>query len=196
MGPLTNLALAVRMDPDLPKRLFSVHVLGGTLRGHGNITPCSEYNFAADPEAANIFLQTYPQHCPSYLLPYEVTVDYGVPVEWHKRWLREANNEIGRFFARVFEYSSIRDSESIARGKNPGYTLCDSYLMCTVLKPKSVTKSRLLKMCVETGGHNTRGSLIIDHREVGSDNLSPGRIELIEDINMEIYQDLLVKALK
>src|SRR5262249_38129632 len=50
-GPLTNLALAVRRDPELPRKVAQLYVMGG---GIGNITPAAEYNFFVDPEAAKI----------------------------------------------------------------------------------------------------------------------------------------------
>jgi purine nucleosidase len=51
-GPLTNLALAVRLEPDLPKLLRRLVVMGGSFDHPGNTTPTSEWNVAVDPEAA------------------------------------------------------------------------------------------------------------------------------------------------
>ena len=51
-GPLTNLALALRLDPTLPDRVRDVTVMGGAVRVPGNITPHAEANIANDPEAA------------------------------------------------------------------------------------------------------------------------------------------------
>lgn len=51
-GPLTNLALALRLDPTLPERIRDVTVMGGAVRVPGNITPHAEANIANDPEAA------------------------------------------------------------------------------------------------------------------------------------------------
>lgn len=53
IGPLTNLALAIRKDPDLPKRLRRLVIMGGTFNYPGNTTPTSEWNVAVDPEAAH-----------------------------------------------------------------------------------------------------------------------------------------------
>jgi len=51
IGPLTNLALAFRDDPQLPSQIRSVTIMGGSLSG-GNITPAAEFNSYVDPEAA------------------------------------------------------------------------------------------------------------------------------------------------
>ena len=53
VGPLTNVALALRSDPDLPRHLAGITIMGGGARG-GNVTPSAEFNVWADPEAAAI----------------------------------------------------------------------------------------------------------------------------------------------
>ncbi|MGF7120779.1 nucleoside hydrolase [Rhodococcus sp. BE178] len=51
-GPLTNLALAIRADPELPQRLRRLVVMGGAFQHPGNTTPVAEWNISVDPEAA------------------------------------------------------------------------------------------------------------------------------------------------
>ncbi len=51
-GPLTNLALALRAEPDLPRLLHRLVIMGGSFDYRGNTTPVSEWNIAVDPEAA------------------------------------------------------------------------------------------------------------------------------------------------
>ena len=53
MGPLTNIALAVRREPLLAGRVRDFVIMGGSA-GRGNVTPAAEFNIAADPEAAAI----------------------------------------------------------------------------------------------------------------------------------------------
>lgn len=52
VGPLTNLALALRKHPELPSLLHSVTVMGGAALVPGNITAVSEANICHDPAAA------------------------------------------------------------------------------------------------------------------------------------------------
>jgi purine nucleosidase len=52
LGPMTNLALALRREPGLAKRLGPVAVMGGARSEGGNITASAEFNIWADPEAA------------------------------------------------------------------------------------------------------------------------------------------------
>jgi purine nucleosidase len=53
IGPLTNVALALRRYPQLPDQVGDFVIMGGSA-GRGNVTPAAEFNIAADPEAAAI----------------------------------------------------------------------------------------------------------------------------------------------
>lgn len=53
-GPLTNLAMALLLDPDLPNFVSAVTIMGGAAFCPGNTTPLAEFNFAVDPHAAAI----------------------------------------------------------------------------------------------------------------------------------------------
>ena len=57
VGPLTNVALALALDPTLAHRLAGISVMGGGV-GLGNTTPMAEFNFLVDPEAAQRVLQS------------------------------------------------------------------------------------------------------------------------------------------
>ncbi len=54
VGPLTNLARALEMDPSIAGKVKSVTVMGGSLDAGGNITPSSEANIWQDPHAADM----------------------------------------------------------------------------------------------------------------------------------------------
>ncbi len=56
IGPLTNIALAVRREPRIAQYVREVVIMGGALRVPGNTTPVSEFNIFADPHAAHIVL--------------------------------------------------------------------------------------------------------------------------------------------
>lgn len=56
LGRLTNLALALRLEPKLPQLLQNVVSMGGTVFAAGNCSPVAEANIAGDPEAADIVM--------------------------------------------------------------------------------------------------------------------------------------------
>ncbi len=54
LGPLTNLALALRLEPRLPELVERLVIMGGAFWTSGNVTPFAEFNVWSDPEAARI----------------------------------------------------------------------------------------------------------------------------------------------
>ena len=53
LGPLTNLAIAFKEDPDLGSKLHSIVCLGGAFSVNGNVNPAAEANIFCDPDAAD-----------------------------------------------------------------------------------------------------------------------------------------------
>ncbi|KAL7598411.1 probable uridine nucleosidase 2 [Lactuca sativa] len=54
LGPLTNIALAIQLDPTFTKKIGQIVLLGGAFAVNGNVNPASEANIFGDPEAADI----------------------------------------------------------------------------------------------------------------------------------------------
>jgi purine nucleosidase len=71
-GPQTNVAMALRLAPDIAGLVRQIVVLGGCFRTPGNITPVSEYNIWADPEAAKVVLTS---GAPVILVPLDICED-------------------------------------------------------------------------------------------------------------------------
>ena len=52
-GPLTNVAMAIKMEPKILKRLDEIVIMGGSV-DNGNTSPAAEFNIMCDPEAAHV----------------------------------------------------------------------------------------------------------------------------------------------
>lgn len=52
LGPLTNIAMAIKKDPETMKKVKQIIIMGGAAKFHGNCSPVAEYNFWVDPHAA------------------------------------------------------------------------------------------------------------------------------------------------
>jgi purine nucleosidase len=70
IGPLTNVALAIRQEPRIVENVKEVFIMGGAIRHEGNTTPLAEFNTYVDPHAAHI---VYHSGMPITLTPLDVT---------------------------------------------------------------------------------------------------------------------------
>ncbi|TKT76233.1 nucleoside hydrolase [Aquamicrobium sp. LC103] len=70
LGPLTNIALLLRDRPSAARRIRRLIVMGGAIHEPGNVGPRSEFNIAADPEAAEL---VFSAGLPTVLIPLDVT---------------------------------------------------------------------------------------------------------------------------
>src|SRR5690606_27923310 len=97
LGPLTNIALALKLDPTLPQRIKRFVVMGGAVSAHGNITAAAEFNIAFDPEAAHIVFQCFPH---IDLADWEAVIAHGFLHAEAEQWLR-ADAPRARFYERI-----------------------------------------------------------------------------------------------
>ncbi len=70
IGPLTNVALAIRKEPRIVENVKEVFIMGGAIRHQGNTTPLAEYNTYVDPHAAHMVFHS---GMPMILTPLDVT---------------------------------------------------------------------------------------------------------------------------
>lgn len=69
VGPLTNIAMAMRIAPEICKKIDHIYIMGGGWR-ENNVTPGAEFNFWVDPEAAKIVMDS---GCDITLVPLDAT---------------------------------------------------------------------------------------------------------------------------
>jgi purine nucleosidase len=70
IGPMTNLALAIRKEPRIVPALKELVIMGGAIKQGGNVTPLAEFNIHADPHAAHIVFHA---GIPITLIPLDAT---------------------------------------------------------------------------------------------------------------------------
>jgi inosine-uridine nucleoside N-ribohydrolase len=159
-GPLTNIALALRRDPTLPKRVAGFTIMGGSA-GPGNVTSTAEFNMWADPEAAAMVFSEFPM-----LTMVGLDVTHKVllgPVERDR--LRAAATPASLFAAELLDHAVA------VAGKIRGWTgapIHDASAVMAVLRP-DLFSGRSLPVSVELSGSLTRGMTVVDQRVGGRD---------------------------
>lgn len=193
-APLTNLALAVRMDPSLPSKLKGVYIMGGNTESRGNTTVCAEFNFAADPEAAYIVLKDY--NCPTYLACWEFTCRSKLTWEFCDAWLAQDSNK-ARFMSRIFRHSmeaarSERFVKEFVSGL--GFISCDSYAMAAAIDDAFILEKDEESVSVELAGTHTRGMMIVD--TAGLMKGPSKKAFILKRVDLKRFEEMMMAALK
>ena len=93
IGPLTNVALAIRKEPRIVKAVKELLIMGGAVRHEGNTTPLAEFNTYVDPHAAHIVFHS---GMPTTLTPLDVTYQCILLADDVKR-IKQAGSDIPEF---------------------------------------------------------------------------------------------------
>ncbi len=157
LGPLTNLATALVLDPELPVRIRRLVVMGGAHTGRGNTqTPTAEFNFRADPEAAAKVLAAFPRVA---LVTWETTLAHPLPWPVHRR-LKRLGTPRAAFYAAI---TGVTEAYLRERG-HPGLLVPDPLAALVALEPEAATGVERHAGAVETCGRLSRGQLVLDRR--------------------------------
>lgn len=172
LGPLTNVALAVALEPALPRLVRRLIWMGGTIAGQGNITPAAEFNAWCDPEAVHRVLGA---GFALTLVSWETTLAHLVPWAAWEEWL--AGDGPRARFARAFmERAEARDR---ARGF-AGMPIPDPLAAAVALDDAVVQEAVDRPVdAVLTG--NARGQTIVDARR-GVEGVANARIVMRLDM--------------
>ncbi|QGN34278.1 nucleoside hydrolase [Microlunatus sp. Gsoil 973] len=208
IGPCTNLAHAIGKDPDLPRRLRRLVIMGGAFSHPGNTTPTAEWNVAVDPEAAHVVFNAFgiggapqPIICslgltervaftPDHLvrlarLAGSTPVEHLSAADDHGVRSRAGNRTIGlltdalRFY---FEFHHDHDEGYLAHVHDP-------FAAAVALEP-SIARTRPAVVDVELSGTLTRGTTIADTR--GFWGRSPNAQIAVETDVGAFFDDLLM----
>lgn len=150
IGPLTNIALALKREPRMAQALAGLTIMGGACRGYESLyIHYVEHNIRCDPEAAHI---VFSSGAPISLIPLDVTLQTRI---------RPADVERIRSVGTPF-HAAVADQITLYppfRSRNFTY-LHDPLAVATVMAPDLVTW-RTLRVDVETGGRLTTGMTLM-----------------------------------
>jgi purine nucleosidase len=157
LGPLTNLALAIRLDPTLPGKFKSFTWMGGNYRGEGN-TPnlAAEWNAFCDPEAMQIVLAAFPL---TTILTWEATLDNVLTWDQFDA-LCATGTPAGRFFNAITRHF-VNHTRPLYPHRE--FLLPDPLAMAVTLEPALIRAAREVAVTAELHGTHSRGMLVLDY---------------------------------
>merc|ERR1719427_572083 len=202
IGPLTNLAVAYQLDPQIASKIASLTIMGGNMLGIGNVGDfTSEFNFYGDPESAKIVLDKYSQQCPVSVVTWEATSMNTFSSSLLSR--SDSINASGRLLNQIKQHSlnnycmdkdgnTVEDSVIVGKSfvdfKKEGAVLCDLLAAIYCLYPETATVVERFPCTVELDGKYTRAMMIVDRQK----SLLPNNDSVILPIrfNMKMIENL------
>jgi purine nucleosidase len=180
VGPLTNVALAMLLDPDFVDNVKRFVVMGGLSRGEGNLTPHAEFNVGCDPEATNIVYE----HCTGHpekllVVPFETTKDCALPWSVFEELFAHKSTRISDYIHRLWSFT-----KSVSRYN---FMPCDAYAVAPLLHSGVITKARVLKGHIHLGLDAERGA----NKWSDEENRADANVTLITDMDTAIFTELL-----
>jgi purine nucleosidase len=200
LGPLTNLALALRQSPSLAANVSRCVVMGGAPCCEGNVTPAAEYNFWVDPEAARLVLRS---QLPIELVGWQLSRGAAVVNSQEVQEILALQTKFAEF--------AICSNDIAARAYRTqtgeeGVDLPDPTAMALLLDPALSLASSHHYMDVQVDNGITRGMSVVDrlnvvhdarNRAAWSEQLERGRKhKVIWEMDIPAWKQSLLQALR
>ncbi|MGI5888188.1 MAG: nucleoside hydrolase, partial [Oscillospiraceae bacterium] len=177
LGPLTNIAAALRMDPAAVKRAKRITIMGSAGLGYGNVTATAEANIWHDPEAAAIVLDS---GIPLMFVGWDACLGDTRFFEEDLERLSELG-ELGKF---CVDINRILIDFNEKRFGVPCFDMADPAAMAAALYPECISECSPCFCRVDCSHGPSRGTLILDRRPyAGTPNaeicsgLDPGKFK-------------------
>jgi inosine-uridine nucleoside N-ribohydrolase len=152
LGPLTNIARAIRCAPATMQQLGRLVIMGGAIGVPGNVSPVAEFNIFVDPHAADVVFRA---RLPITLVPLDVTTR----VRLTRDFLRHAcANSAPRLLSAIHDLT-----RQPLHSRGEGMALHDPLAVAVAIDPSLVTCT-VLPVCTETRGPHTIGMTVADRR--------------------------------
>jgi purine nucleosidase len=182
-GPLTNIALALRREPRLARRVEEVVLMGGSYT-RGNLTPAAEFNIGVDPEAAAI---VFDAGWPLTMVGLDLTHQARATPEVLSRIAR-----VGTPLARtVLQMLDFYGERYRASGSMDAPPLHDPCAVARVIRPELV-RCVDAAVNVETEGRWTSGMTVTEFRAARGHAFNA---KVATELDFEGFWDLVLDAL-
>jgi inosine-uridine nucleoside N-ribohydrolase len=189
LGPLTNLAQALRRDAHTFRQLAEVVIMGGAVTVPGNVTPVAEFNIFIDPEAAQL---VFASGVPITLLGLDVTERVRLTAEMIDEYVRPVSSPLSQF---VVDCTAQTIQFSTRVERPPGMAMHDPLAVGALIDPV-LTRTVPLAIQVETKGELTTGMLVADRRPLLADLKAPANVHVALEVDAARFLEMFLHRLQ
>ena len=193
IGPATNIALAVRKNPEIVPLIKSVYYMGGAIDIPGNTSPAAEFNWWFDPESIKISLRT--PFMEQIVVPNDIAERVYFTKAQHDRIMAAPETPLTRM------YKELREASWISNPDRRSY-VWDAITAAAFLKPEIVTRmeERFIDIDTNMGLNYGRSIGYHESRRRSFDqpeNFPAGtqKVRIVFDIDREAFWDLYIDLL-
>jgi pyrimidine-specific ribonucleoside hydrolase len=154
-GPLTNIALALRKEPRIARRVPEICLMGGS-RTHGNVTAAAEFNIYFDPEAAHA---VFTSGIPIKMVGLNVT-EQVIATPQRRQQLRTLGTRVARAAAEMLDFYGGAVERAYG---GAGGAMHDPLAVAALIDP-GVLQFERMHVAVELAGQYTLGQTLCDDR--------------------------------
>eukprot|EP01063_Lacrimia_lanifica_P008122 TRINITY_DN1525_c0_g3_i1.p1 TRINITY_DN1525_c0_g3~~TRINITY_DN1525_c0_g3_i1.p1 ORF type:complete len:344 (+),score=110.75 TRINITY_DN1525_c0_g3_i1:115-1146(+) len=194
LGPLTNVALALRQDPAFADRVSELIVMGGCGNGRGNATRVAEFNIYNDvPAAAEVFAAWAPRPTMT-VLSWEMCVAHPIPYSAYDSLLTvglDGHTPAGDFLARILDKAFGAAAPSRRRPGAAGAVICDAYTVAYALNPAMFSNIEDVHVEVETESPLTKGMTVVDFGTCYDGAARPRHVKWVNEMSMDGFVAML-----
>ena len=182
VGPQTNIATALSIDPALSERVANIYQMGGALKTTGNVTPQASFNFYVDAVAAARVVQDgWPT-----LVSLDVTEPAYFPPKTRERF--RGQGPYGDIIADILKYKAQGPNGTVAEG---GSITSDAVVMAGILGNALTYDDAYVE--IDTTGGPSNGATVYDEHGVYE---KPPNCTVAVDVDIERCRELIVSNLE
>ncbi|MDD3361421.1 MAG: nucleoside hydrolase [Hespellia sp.] len=189
VGPLTNLAMAMRIQPGIIDKIDTLYIMGGGWREQ-NITPAAEFNFWIDPEAAKIVINS---GCKIVMVPLDATHAGAISIK-DAMELREESSPGAKLTAALIEqrlkgynnWQPMQDQTTVP--------IHDALAVCAAIDMDVLADVRYIHVDVDAGGGICDGQSVCDVEH--KDKEAEPNVHIALNANVGRFAELLKTTLK
>jgi purine nucleosidase len=184
IGPLTNIAMAIRKEPKFANAVQELVIMGGAIQDAGNSTPLAEFNIFVDPHAAHIVFHS---GIPITLIPLDATHKCLLKQE-HLHRLNKIDSPITLFIKEAVE---VYLKSSLELGYQ-GSALHDPLTLATIIAPELLTVKEYY-VDVDISGGVSMGKTFADFYHVTQ---KPANMKIALDVRGDEFIELFLQRME